>query len=245
MTEEQATKKKGLGLWWIAIGCGVLVIIAFVVMSAGLWFGGKMVKNVVEDFEDNPAKTVAKGIVMANPELEMVETDDDEGTITVRVKETGETATFDYSQIKEGKLSFESSEGTMSFDATGDEDGAVITMESGDETSKWGGGDTADWLPDYPNAENVQTAFTQEAGGILSGAYGFSTSDSIADVLAYYTGEFEADGYTVQENATSQNGEIQSAVMTARNEDSKRHAQVIVTAKDEATQVSVSYGSGE
>ena len=167
-------------------------------MSAGLWFGGKMVKNVVEDLEDNPAKTIAKGIVMANPELEMVETDDDEGTITVRVKETGETATFDYSQIKEGKLSFESSEGSMTFDASGDEEGAIIRVETDDASSTWGAGDMAEWFPDYPTAEDLQIAYSQKTGKSMSGAFGFATQDSIDDVMAYYISELEADGFSVQ-----------------------------------------------
>ena len=147
MTEEQATKKKGLGpLAWVGIGCGVLILIAFVVMSAGLWFGGKMVKNVVEDLEENPAKTIAQGIVMANPDLELVETDEEEGTITIRDKESGEVATFDYSQIKEGKLSFESPEGKMTFDAEGADEGGVFTMETDEGTAKWGAGEKAGWI---------------------------------------------------------------------------------------------------
>ena len=242
MTEEQATKKKGLGaLAWIAIGCGGLIIIAFIVMSAGLWFGGKMVKNVVEDLEENPAKTIAKGIVMANPELEMVETDDDEGTITVRVKESGELATFDYSQIQEGKLSFESSEGSMTFDTQGDEDGAIITVKTDEGTSKWGAGEIAEWLPDYPGAENLQIAYSQKTDESMTGAFGFETEDSIADVVAYYTDELEGDGFEVQENTTSQNGEVQSAILTANDSESSRQAQVIIAPEGDIVRVSVTY----
>ena len=246
MTEEQATKKKGLGpLAWVGIGCGLLIVIAFVVMSAGLWFGGKMVKNVVEDLEENPAKTIAKGIVMANPELEMVETDDDEGTITVRFKETGEVATFDYSQIKEGKLSFESSEGKMTFDAEGADEGGVFTMETDEGTARLGAGEKAAWIPDYPNAEDVQTLFSQDMGGTSGGAFSFSTYDSAAEVLAYYTKELKADGFSVQENTSMQDGEISAANLIAGDEATQRQAQISVTPEEEATRVVVSYGDGE
>jgi len=246
MTEEQATRKKGLGpLAWIGIGCGVLILIAFVVMSAGLWFGGKMVKDVVEDLEENPARAAAELIVKMNPELELVESDDDEGTITVRVKETGEVATFDYSQIKEGKLTFESSEGKMTFDTEGADEGGIFTMETDEGTAKRGAGEKAEWFPDYPNAEDVQTAFTQEMGGTSSGAFGFSTDDSPADVLAFYSEELEADGFSVQENTSSAGGEIQTAILIATDEASKRHAQVTVTPEGDLTNVAVSYGEGE
>lgn len=246
MTEGQVTEKKGLGtLAWIGIGCGLLIVIAFVVMSAGLWFGGKMVKNVVEELEENPAKTIAKGIVMANPDLEMVETDDNEGTITVRVKETGEVATFDYSQIKEGKLSFESSGSKMTFDAEGADEGGVFTMETDEGTARVGAGDKADWFPDYPDAEDVQTAFTQEMGETSSGAFGFSTDDSAAEVMAYYSRELEADGFSVQENTSTQEGEIQSATLIASDENTKRNAQVTITPEGDVTRVLVSYSSGQ
>ena len=246
MSEEQATKKKGLGpLAWVAIGCGALIVIAFVIMSAGLWFGGKMVKNVVEDLEENPGKTIAKGIVMANPELELVETDDDEGTITVRVKETGEIATFDYSEIQEGKLSFESSEGTMTFDASGDEEGAIFTMETEEGTAKLGAGELADWLPMYPGAGEVEVAFTQQMGETATGAFGFETDDSPQEVLAFYTAALEDDGFAVTENTSSREGEIQSATLVARDDSSKRHMQVTLLPEGDTTRVSVSYGSGE
>ena len=244
MTEEQATKKKGLSpLAWVGIGCGVLILIAFVVMSAGLWFGGKMVKNVVEDLEDNPAKTIAKGIVMANPELELVETDDDAGTITIRVKETGEVATFDYSQIQEGKLSFESSEGKMTFDTSGDEEGAIFTVESDEGTATWGAGQKPEWIPDYPGAEEVQVAYIQEMGETSGGAFSFSTADSAADVLAFYSQELEAAGFAVQENTSTSGGEIQSAILIAKDEAGNRYAQITVTPTAEATQVAVTFGT--
>ncbi len=244
MTEEQATQKKGLGpLAWIAIGCGVLIVIAFIVMSAGLWFGGKMVKNVVEDLEDNPAKTIAKGIVMANPDLEMVESDDNEGTITVRNKETGEVATFDYSQIQEGRLSFETAEGSMTFDAQGGEDGSIITMETDEGVSKWGAGEVPDWLPEYPNAEDQQVAFSQKGADSQSGALGFSTSDDLSQVLAFFSQALTEDGFEVTENTTSKGGQIESAVLMATTDEGKRHVQVVATPQEGKTQVSLSYGA--
>jgi len=246
MTEEQATKRKGLGpLAWIAIGCGVLILIAFLVMSAGLWFGGKMIKNVAEDFEEDPARSAAELIVKMNPELELVETDKDEGTITVRVKESGEVATFDYSQIKEGKLSFESSEGKMTFDAEGADEGGVFTMETDEGTARLGAGEKAAWIPDYPNAEDVQTLFSQDMGGTSGGAFSFSTYDSATEVLAYYSQELKEDGFAVQENTSTQDGEISSANLIAHHESTQRQAQISVTPEDEAIRVVVSYGDGE
>ena len=246
MTDEQATKKKGLSpLAWIGIGCGVLILIAFLVMSAGLWFGGKMVKSVVEDFEEDPARSAAELIVKMNPELELVETDQEEGTITVRVKESGEIATFDYSEIQEGKLSFESSEGKMTFDAQGAEEGGVFTMETEEGSATLGAGEIADWVPEYPNAEDNQTLFSQDMGETSGGAFSFGTTDSATEVLAYFTQALEGHGFAVQENTSTQDGEIVGANLIAGDEATKRHAQITVTPEDDTTRVVVSYGDGE
>ena len=52
-------------------------------MSIGGWFAAKKIKEVAGDFEANPGRTAAEFIVKMNPDLEIVESDDDAGTITV------------------------------------------------------------------------------------------------------------------------------------------------------------------
>lgn len=245
MTEEQTTQKKGLGpLAWIAIGCGVLILLAFVLMSAGLWFGGKMVKKGVEEFEEDPARKVAELFVAMNPELEMVETDEDQGTITVRIKESGEVATFDYSEIQEGKLSFESSEGTMTFDASGSQEGAFFTVESDEGTATWGTDDIAQWLPDYPRTESLQVAYSNKTEDSHSGAFGFSTTDSVEQVVDFYREALEAEGFAVQENTSLQDGVIERAFLNAQDDATKRTAQVTIVPEGEGTQVGVTFNSG-
>lgn len=246
MTDEQTTKKKGLSpLAWIGIGCGVLILIAFFVMSAGLWFGGRMVKNVAEDFQEDPARSAAELIVKMNPNLELVETDKDEGTITVREKDTGEVATFDYSQIQEGKLSFESAEGKMTFNAQGAaEEGGIITMETDEGTATWGAGEAADWVPEYPNAEELQVLFSQDMSEGSGGAVSFSTKDSPKDVLAFFTNELQSDGFTVRENTSMESGEMVTAILAATDESTQRQAQITVTPEAGVVRVVISYGAG-
>jgi hypothetical protein len=246
MSEEQAAKKKGLSpLAWIGIGCGVLILIAFFVMSAGLWFGGKMINRVVEDFEEDPARKTAELIVKMNPELELVETDKDEGTITVRIKESGEVATFDYSQIEEGKLTFESPEGKMTFDAQGTGEDGVFKLETGEGITTWGAGEIPGWIPEHPNAEALVTVYSQDAGVTTQGAFNFTTTDEATEVLAFFTERLEDDGFSVQENTTAQDGDLASAILIARDDATGRHAQISVTPEDGGTRVDVSYGQSE
>jgi hypothetical protein len=249
MADEQTTQKKGLSpLAWIGIGCGAIILIAFLVMSVGIWFGARKVKDIAKDFEDDPARTAAEMIVRMNPELELMETDTSEGTITIRDKESGEVATFDYSEIKEGKLSFESSEGKIAFDATGENEGALLTVETDDGTSQWvaGGEPDAlpDWLPDYPEAEAIQTAYSERKKDSHSGTFSFITVDSAEDVLAFYRAEFESSGLSFEETTTTTDGVIKGGSITAKDDDRQRQATVTITPEDEKTRVGVFFSDG-
>lgn len=79
--------KKGLSpLVWIGIGCGGLLLVGAVVLSVGGYFAVKTASDFVGD---NPAAAAAEAIVRINPELELVESDREGGTITVRESSTG------------------------------------------------------------------------------------------------------------------------------------------------------------
>ena len=115
---EQAPAKKGLPVWaWIGIGCGALMILVLVVATGRIVAADK-VKDVAADLEQNPARTIARGIIMANPELEEVSADDEAGTITIRNTKTGEIITVNYDDIAEGKLSFSTDKGEITVDAS-------------------------------------------------------------------------------------------------------------------------------
>src|SRR5947208_15632878 len=101
--------KKGLGpLGWIAIGCGVILVICVMVFAVGGYFA----KKKFDQFSKNPAKTTAELIVRANPDLELVSEDDKAGTITVRDKKKNETVTLNFDDIKNGKLKVTTDKGT-------------------------------------------------------------------------------------------------------------------------------------
>ena len=113
-TEEEGTRtngtrqgtapqgKKGLPvLAWIAIGCGGIVVLGGIAFTLIGWLAVSKMKDVASDFEDNPTRAAAELMVRMNPELEMVESDEDAGTLTVREKSSGKVITFNYEDIKE------------------------------------------------------------------------------------------------------------------------------------------------
>ncbi|HSF39476.1 MAG TPA: hypothetical protein VLT87_06755, partial [Thermoanaerobaculia bacterium] len=109
--------KKGLGpLAWVGIGCGALLVIGVVAMFAV----GYIAKRQLDKFEDNPAMAAATLAVRLNPELELVKADEENNTLTVKNKKTGEVVTLSAEDIKEGKFTVTTDEGTTTFDADGD-----------------------------------------------------------------------------------------------------------------------------
>lgn len=240
-------KKKGLSpLAWVGIGCGgllLLAIIAFVVAGAiGLsWLGGK-----AKEFEDNPAMASAKMMVRLNPELELVEADDEAGTLTIRNKKTGEVMTVGLDEIEEGRIRFQSEDGeeiTIGMEE-GDEEGEgafTVRDQSGKTRMRIGAGgeeDIPEWVPRYEGAA-AQGTYYSESGGQVSGGFSFETGDPVDDVLAYFAEAFADAGLEETGRTSSQVGGGRYA--TINGEGGGRTVGVMATSEGERTQVVVSY----
>jgi len=76
-------------LAWVGIGCGTILVILVIVVSLAV----RACVDKVEEFRKNPEKAGAEMFVRMNPDLELVSQDENAGTMTVRVKKSGETVT--------------------------------------------------------------------------------------------------------------------------------------------------------
>jgi len=233
--------KRGMGpLGWIAIGCGVILVLCVIVLSVGGYFA----KKAVDRFSKNPAKTAAEFIVRANPDLELVSEDDKAGTITVRDKKKNETVTLNFEDIKNGKLKVTTDKGTATFDGSGAQSGGgfKMTNEKG-ETATIGGGapkDVPSWLPVYPGA-TAQSAMTSTTNEGRSGGFSVSTKDSIEQVANYYESKLKDAGLTVEKNLMSANDKTTGGTISGNSEDKKRTAAVILSVADTGTQAVITY----
>ncbi|MCZ6726165.1 MAG: hypothetical protein O7A98_02280 [Acidobacteria bacterium] len=245
----QPAEKKGLGtVAWILIGCLGLLLLAGLGIGACTYLLGKKVQSVAEEFSENPGRAMAELAVKLNPELELVDSDDEAETVTVRNKETGEEMTFDWSEIGEGKFGVTTDEGTVSFDASGGDDGAVLTTTNaeGETTQIFGGaaaGDIPDWAPLAPGASEPQGTYSTRSGDEISGAFSYTTSSSTSDVLAFYDSTLSDEGYEVSKSTFSTGGEA-SGMVSGVNKSTGRSVSAMVGADEGTTQVTVSYSSG-
>jgi len=243
-----APKKKGLpALAWVAIGCGgilLVVLLAFVIV--GGWLFGKA-KDTAKDFQDNPAMASAKMIVKLNPEWELVDSDDEAGTLTVRDKKTGEETTVSLQDVEDGKISFKQGDEEVSVGMEKDDKGGgAFTVRDKDGKTRLrvgsGGGDELPgWIPKYPGTEPEGT-FLSSSDQQTNGGFGYKTGDDPDDVIAFYKDALEGDGFEITGNNTWQSGDTKSASINAKAEG--RTIQVMVIGdgqSDHQNQVTVTF----
>src|SRR5258708_14434568 len=196
--------KKGLGpLGWIAIGCGVIVVIVFIVMGAGAYL---FKTKVVDPFQKNPGMAAAKLVVQANPDLDLVSEDDNAQTLTIRNKKTNETVTIGLDDVKNGKFKFSSDgKGSATFDMG--KEGATIKVqdEKGKESTMVAGAaapkDLPAWLPVYPGATVEGGVSTTSAEGTAQ-TFALTTTDPMDRVRPFYQDKLKNNGRTIQPATT-------------------------------------------
>ena len=219
-----AQAKKGMSPWaWVAIGCGGILVVGFIVfMALGLFVfnktkeavqdatGSESFSDFVQDMQANPAKTAAETMIRLNPDLELVSTDDEAGTITFTNTKTGEEATLNFEDIAEGRFSMTTAEGEYKIDAAGGGDGGVTFSGPEGETRLGASADLSDvpdWVPSYPGLTATQsTLHSTTADGVL-GAFTGKSSDGAQAVVDHFKQLFEDRGYTLGSESLTRTGD--------------------------------------
>lgn len=244
----QAPERKGLHpLAWVGIGCGVIAVIVAVALTIGGFFLARTVKNVAEDFEDNPGLAAARFIVKASPELEEVEVDEDDGTMTIRNTKTGELITVNFDDITEGRLSWTGDDGNeVTVDVSQAGEGTVkIESSDGEAFALTTGAAVSDeipkWVPVYPGSE-PENRGTMKTSDSVNGNFTLKTDDPVTDVLGFFRDELKEAGFQVNVNTYSGDG-AEGALLNGSIEAEKKTVVVIIGRDDDATTVSVTYSA--
>lgn len=243
----QAPERKGLHpLAWVGIGCGVILVIVMAAVVIGGFFLARTVKDVAQDFEDNPGLAAARFIVKASPELEEVEVDEDSGTMTVRNKKTGELITVNLDDIAEGRFSWTTDGEEVTVDVSEAKDGTVrIESSDGEGFALTTGAAVSDeipeWVPVYPGAE-PENRGTMKTNDSLNGNFTLKTDDTVAEVLDFFRNALKEAGFQVNVSTYSGDG-ADGAMINGSIEAEKTNVIVIIGRDDGATTVSVTYSS--
>jgi hypothetical protein len=227
---------------WILGGCGGLIVLAAIVGSVVLYY----VAHKAKQFAHNPALAVTRMLAAANPDVDVVSTDEDKGTITVRDKKTGQTMTMNFADAQKGKFVFEQDGKKVQMEAHADGDKGSFEVKSGDGTMKFQSGagneKLPDWLPGYPGSTPKGTAsFSMQNATENSGTLGFITKDSVEQVVSYYEDALKKAGLKVTSNTVQQDGKTSLGIVTAEETGGKRKAMVNAAVSPEGTSVGVTF----
>jgi hypothetical protein len=227
----------------VGIGCGVLLLLGLLGMMAAGMFVAKKAGEFVEQAGDNPALAAAEMAVKLNPELELVETDREAGTLKVRNKETGEVYIFDAKDINEGKFSIgkEGEETTVTFGSEGEEAGLTVQGPGG-ETFRAGAArpeDLPEWVPVIPGGTPTG-GFASSSGESASGTVVVTSEEPFDDVLAFYEQELTDAGFEVEKTTFSGAG-TRGASLQGTTEDGSRSLTVGLNETESTTQIMLTY----
>jgi hypothetical protein len=235
-------KKKMGPLAWILIGCLGLFVVGGILFAALGYFAFNKAKDVVGEFAENPVRESVEAMVRLNPDLELVSTDDQAQTMTIRNTSTGEVATFDWSDIQNGEFRWEADGEQYTVDTSEAAEGRLeVRDESGQGVFALGSGEVPDWFPEYPGAIEVNVLVSATQDGQDSTIWTFQSSDKVADVLGFYEQRLGADGWEVSKTESSAGGIDQGSV-DAKQEQGARSVNLVASTTDaNVTQVMVTY----
>lgn len=230
--------KKTSPLVWILGAIFGLILIAGIAVI----IGGYFIAKKVGDYASNPGLAAVKLMVAANPEIELVSTDDGKGTATIREKKTGQVYTLSYDDIRNGRLTVQHDGKTVTLGAA---NGGLEARSSDGSTMTMGGtAKLPSWVPAYPGASPSGVASSNTAEE-EAGSVSFSTNDTVDKVLGFYTSALKSAG---MQNVESNSMEIpgtgnRTGAVSGESADGKRSVSAAVTSADGKTGVILNYSA--
>jgi hypothetical protein len=223
-----AGKKTSPIVWILGIIAGFAVLVMVGCLAVGLFVAHK-VNQAGGDFKKNPGFATAKLIVSMNPDIDLVSSNEDKGTLTVRDKKTGKTITMNFEDAKNGKFVFSDEDGKQStITASGGADGkGTFEVNSSEGSFKMGaGGKLPAWVPVYPGS-TPKANFSARGKEGESGSFQFATKDSAEKVAAFYNGKLKSDGFKITGSFAGQVTDQSGSMITA--EDASNNHTLVVT----------------
>ena len=232
------TKKTNPLIWILAGVLGLFVLMSIVVMAGGLFLAKK-----ASDAASNPALAAVKLMVAANPDVEIVSSDEAKGTLTIREKKTGKLVTANFDQLKNGRITFEQDGEKVSVEASSKDQGSVDIKGKDGVVSVGGDAKLPDWLPAYPGATAKAAGAHATSPAEQSGMVVLTTSDEAEKVLSFYRDALQEAGITKAANTTTTSDGKLAGMLTGQSSDQRRTAQVLFGSNVGKTSITIPYSS--
>ncbi len=194
-------RKKTSPVVWILLGVAGFFVFVIVAVAAVGFFALHKAKQAGFDvslLQKKPELAILKMAVAANPDAELVSIDESRGVATIRDKKTGKVITMNFEDIRKGRFTLEQEGKKATFTASGSGEQGSVEVTGPEGTTKFGGGAVKlpAWFPAYPGAK--LGGFSTEGATGSSGGFGFQTSSSADNVIAFYEDELKKAGLKVE-----------------------------------------------
>jgi len=203
-------------------------LIGILVVGAG-FFVANRVKHAGFDSalaQKNPALAAAKVMASLNPDVEVVNVDEDRGLLTIKDRMTGKVITMNADGVKNGRLTF-SDEST----------GQKVTLGANAAAQ------LPAWLPSYPGSKPEGT-FSASGGDGEGGMAHFKTTDAGTKVLDYYQDALKSAGFKITSTFSGNSASSNGGVVTAEDAANRRTVMVTVSSSSgDGTDVALTYGT--
>lgn len=226
-------------LAWILVGCGGLVLLGGIAFGVFLFWAGKKVKTLAEDAEKDPGLLLAKTIGATNPEIEFV---GKEGEMyTFRNEKTGEEISISLDDLKQGKISVTSAEGTSELSFSEENGQAEFKMETPDGSYTSSSGDLSQ-LPEWmsmPEGAEVMSHIHQNTEAQTGGMLTLRLTGDLDSAAAYYRQFMAEQGFELAESSFS-SGDQHTLHLQGKNETLRRSLNVTLSS-GESVQANLLY----
>lgn len=223
---------------WVVLGCGTLLLIVLLLsVVGGLWLWKKG-KDWVGAARKNPAVAAAKLAAAADADIEVVAADDEEGTVTLRNKKTGQVITLNAEDIKEGKLKIFDEGESVDLETSSSGSSLKLSSKKG-QLTVGKEGSLPPWIPLPEGVKPVGFFQTESENGIEGGA-SFETEASPSEILAFYREALEEAGLSPTVSKFEQDGKLMGGIISGKSAGGQKLT-VTVTASQRRTAVALMF----
>lgn len=207
----------------VGIGCGIALLLAAIIAGIAVWQGVKWAKAEFGDFLEHPEAAIAQTVIKNHPDLELLESDLDAGTFTLKYKEDGKTYTTKLSDLQDGKI------------VLIDEDGNETVLGNVDPSK------IPAWVPQPDSASDLVLIYFKENGEKSSGQYMASVSGTPEEIIAELEKKFPQEDGASNSSSKSNFEANGSGQWSAELKNGGRKVTVLVVKDQGQVQVTVNW----
>lgn len=236
--------RKGLSGTAIAgIGCLALLIVVGITGMMVVRKISQKVQDIAEGAGDNPGLVMARLALAANPDLEIVSTDETSGEITLREKKTGNTITMPISDLSKGKITWQEAGGKKTTVDMSQSEAGKMTIDGPEGrtvlSSGLEAGSLPAWIPAYPKALPREGGMSTESPDGVAGTLFFTSKDGVQKAAKFYENQLKAQGFDASASVVQEGGFATATITALKGENTT--VNIVIQPEDTVSVITISF----